>query len=189
MRAFLHLKAWQLFLILFGVPMVLQVGVLGALFTRKPAPWAVLGILLVAFLTLGLLLAWFYVLGTHLHRRLPVTAPMSLNRFRIAALLPVTYVFLLLALGASTFVGSAPDGVPGGLIALLVVFHLLSMASIFYCLYFTAKALKTVERNFPVPVNEYVGEFFLLWFYPVGIWLLQPRVNHLFATAPLEIPD
>jgi hypothetical protein len=186
MQALLHFKAWQLFLLLFGVPAVLHGGVLSALFTGQSAPWAGVGILFGAFLTLGLLLAWFYALGSHLHRRLPATAPMSLARFRLAAVLPVAYGGLLLGYGLNVFRGGAPDGVNGGLIAGLVLLHLSSMAGIFYCLYFTAKALKTVERNAPVPVSEYVGEFFLLWFYPVGIWMLQPRVNRLFAATPPE---
>jgi hypothetical protein len=150
------------------------------------ALWSGVGILFVASLNLGLLLAWFYLLGSYLHRRLPATAPMSLARFRFAAALPVAYAYLLLGYGLDLFREGAPDGVNGGLIAGLVLLHLSSMAGIFYCLYFTAKALKTVERNARVPVSEYVGEFFLLWFYPVGIWLLQPRVNRLFAATPPE---
>lgn len=162
---------------------------MAALFTRQSAPWAGIGILFVAFLTLGLLLSWFYTLGTHLHRRLPAIATMSLTRFRIAVLLPVVYVFLLLVCGGYAFQGGTMGSPNGGLIALFVVLHLSSMACIFYCLYFTAKALKTVEKKSLVPTSEYLGEFFLLWFYPVGIWLLQPRVNHLFAAAPPETLD
>lgn len=181
MQALLHLKAWQLFFLLFGMPIVLEAGVMTAVFTGQSVPWVLVGVLLAAFLALGGLLAWFYVLGSHLYRRLPPAAPMSLTRFRIAALVPVMYVFLLLAYGANTFRGGPTSSPPGGAIAVMVALHLLSMGCIFYCLYFTAKALKTVERNAPVPASEYLGEFFLLWFYPVGIWLLQPRINRLFA--------
>ncbi len=169
--------------------MVLQAVVMSTLFTGSPAPWALVGLLFVTFLTLGLLLAWLYALGSHLYRRLPATAVMSLTRFRIAVVLPVAYVFLLLLYGGNVFRGGAPDSVNGGFIALFVLLHLSSMACLFYCLYFTAKALKTVERNAPVPVSEYLGEFFLLWFFPVGIWMLQPRVNHLFAATPSQTPD
>jgi hypothetical protein len=189
MQTFLHLKTWQLFLLLFGVPMGIQVGVMAALFTGQLAPWAGIGILFVWLLALGLLLSWFYTLGTHLHRRLPATAPMSLPRFRIAVLLPVVYVFLLLVCKGSALQGSTLGRPNGGLIALFLVLHLSSMACIFYCLYFTAKALKTAEKKSLVSTSEYLWEFFLLWFYPVGIWLLQPRVNHLFAAAPPETLD
>jgi hypothetical protein len=73
--------------------------------------------------------------------------------------------------------GSDPGA---GIFALIVPLHLLSMGCLFYCLYFIAKALKSVEAQQPVSVSEYLGDFFLLWFYPVGIWILQPRVNKLF---------
>ena len=186
MQAFLRLKAWQLFLLLFGVPVGLQMVVMGALFTRQPEPLGIAGLVLVTFLGLGLMLAWFYTLGTSLHSRLPTTAPMSLTRFRLAVLLPAVYVSLLLAFGVLASRGGPPDSVPVGLIVLFVALHLLSMACLFYCLYFTAKAFKTVERQAPVPVSEYLGELFLLWFFPIGIWVLQPRINRLFS-APLPV--
>lgn len=187
MQAFLHLKAWQLFLLLFGVPLVLHVGVMVGLFTGPSVPLG-LGILFIAFLTLGLLFAWLYTLGSHLYRRLPATARMSLARFRIAALLPVVYLFLVMLYGWNAFRGGTPGTLTGARIGLFLVLHFSSMACIFYCVYFTAKALKTVERKSPVALSEYLGDFFLLWFYPVGIWVLQPRVNHLFATTPPETP-
>ena len=28
-------------------------------------------------------------------------------------------------------------------------------------------------------VNFVLGEFFLLWFYFIGIWIVQPKVNRL----------
>ncbi len=103
--------------------MALQVRVALALFTGKPGPWAVVGILFVAFLPLGLLLAWFYALGTYLHCRLLATVPMSLNWFRMSALLPVAYVGLLLVYGWNAFrTGRTGEG----LIALLSLLHLSS---------------------------------------------------------------
>ncbi|MBJ6108872.1 hypothetical protein JAO73_07625 [Hymenobacter sp. BT523] len=185
MRALLHLKAWQLFLLVVGVPLVLQMVVMGSLFSRHAGRWVLPGILLASLLSLGALLAWFVALNVHLHRRLPAAAPMNLTRLRLAAAVPVAYL-LLLVVGVATASGGGPSG---GAVALLVLLHLASMACVFYCLYFTAKALKTVERQAPVSFGEYVGEFFLLWFFPVGIWLLQPRVNRLFAPSSERPPE
>jgi len=50
----------------------------------------------------------------------------------------------------------------------------------FYCLYFNAKALKAAEWQRPVTFSDFAGEFFMIWFFPVGIWILQPRINKLF---------
>jgi hypothetical protein len=64
--------------------------------------------------------------------------------------------------------------------AVILPLHLFSMFCIFYCLYFNAKALKAVEWRRPVTFGDYAGEFFLLWFFPLGIWFIQPRINQLF---------
>ena len=68
----------------------------------------------------------------------------------------------------------------GLIFGLIVPIHLFSMFCIFYCLYFNAKALKAVEWQRPVTFGDFAGEFFLLWFYPIGVWIIQPRVNKLF---------
>ena len=50
-----------------------------------------------------------------------------------------------------------------------------------------AKALKTVEWQKPVTFSDFAGEFFLIWFFPIGIWIIQPRINKLFdATIGAE---
>lgn len=64
-----------------------------------------------------------------------------------------------------------------------VPLHLFSMFCIFYCLYFNAKALKTVEWQNTVTFSDFAGEFFLIWFFPIGVWIIQPRINKLFDTT------
>jgi hypothetical protein len=51
----------------------------------------------------------------------------------------------------------------------------------FYILYFVAKTMKSVEMQKTVTFNDYAGEFFLIWFFPIGIWFLQPRINKIFG--------
>jgi hypothetical protein len=79
------------------------------------------------------------------------------------------------------FSGIIGGGEPNIAIFMLIFpLHLFSMFCIFYCLYFNAKSLKSVELQKPVTFNDFAGEFFLIWFFPVGIWFLQPRINKLF---------
>jgi len=56
------------------------------------------------------------------------------------------------------------------------------MFCIFYSLYFIAKELKSVELQKPVTFSDFAGEFFLLWFFPIGIWIIQPRINKIFES-------
>jgi hypothetical protein len=70
-------------------------------------------------------------------------------------------------------------GVPGYIVPL----HLLAMAAIFYALLFTGKSLVTLERNQASTFFEYSGPFFLLWFFPIGVWFVQPRVVKLLGSG------
>jgi hypothetical protein len=67
-----------------------------------------------------------------------------------------------------------------GIFAIIFPLHLFSMFCIFYCLYFIAKSLKSVELQRPVTFNDYAGEFVLIWFFPIGVWVIQPRINNIF---------
>ncbi|TLM91175.1 hypothetical protein [Hymenobacter jeollabukensis] len=101
--------------------------------------------------------------------------------FKAALLLPVTYIAGLLVLLALLFRTQSSTAFPPTALLFIVPLHLLSMAGIFYVLRFVAKALKAVEYQRPVEVGDYLGEFFLLWFFPAGIWVIQPRINRLLA--------
>jgi hypothetical protein len=42
-----------------------------------------------------------------------------------------------------------------------------------------AKTIKTVELQREVNFSEFIGEFFMIWFYFIGIWILQPKINRM----------
>lgn len=67
----------------------------------------------------------------------------------------------------------------GGKVGLIVLLHLLSMFSLFYCLNFCAKTLKAIELKRSVTFSDYASEFFLIWFFVIGIWILQPKINEI----------
>ena len=76
--------------------------------------------------------------------------------------------------------GTEPSvGLIGGLVAVIVPLHLFSMFCIFYSLYFVAKTFKTVELQREVNFSDFAGEFFMIWFYPIGIWIVQPKINKM----------
>jgi hypothetical protein len=55
------------------------------------------------------------------------------------------------------------------------------MFCLFYSVRFVSKSLTLAETCKPASFYEYAGPFFLIWFYPIGVWLVQPRVNRLYA--------
>lgn len=180
MNLFLRLKAWQIFGLLFGLPMVLQFVAISMLVnTLSPAT-----IIIIPFMTLLLMVlfcSWLYTLGISLHKKLPSDIPMHLIKFKICGSIPILYMVFIVFFGIFHFFLSQ-SGDSTGIIAMGIIMpmHLLSMFCLFYCIYFIAKALRSVELNRLVTFSDFAGDFFLIWFFPIGIWIIQPRINRLF---------
>lgn len=64
----------------------------------------------------------------------------------------------------------------------MIPFHLFAMVCMFYDLYFVSKSLVLAETSKPVSFYDYAGPFFLLWFFPLGIWVIQSRINRLYES-------
>lgn len=194
MTKLLTLKHWQLFGLLMGLPMLFQFITIGSMFSSNDPTAMFYFFPIMMILFVGLFFGWFYALGTNLHKKLPATATMNLNKFKIFLFIPVVYMLFICVfiVGMFSNISSGVEPNPA-IFAVIVPLHLFSMFCIFYCLYFNAKALKTVEWQKPVTFSDFAGEFFLIWFFPIGIWIIQPRLNKLFDPAVVvdsnEIPD
>jgi len=172
-KVFLRAKHWQLFLLFFVAPTIAEFSAVGVIPTRIQS-WhdfgasgffylGVVGVLFLCFLV------WFGSMGFFLRSIVKPELRMG-TRFLIFALVyPVVYapVFLLIA-----------DTAPAWVILPL---HLACIGCLAYLFYFVSKNLVLTEGKRPVSFYEYAGAFFLLWFYPVGVWIIQPRLNRLYA--------
>lgn len=190
---FLRAKHWQLALLFYGVPIVLYIiaftVLISMMSTRDTNDVATI---FLSILTLAIIIAtgslfyWFWTMGTQLHAKLPAEMPMPLQRFKLFVLFPVIYIALLFA-GITLMVSSEQnlDGEPVTeeyvfLVPLFILCHAFAIFCIFYQLYYIAKSLKAVLLQREVHFSDYAGEFFLLWFHFVGIWLIQPKINDIF---------
>lgn len=68
----------------------------------------------------------------------------------------------------------------GAGIFVILPLHLFSMFCIFYALYYDARTIRSIELNRDPEASEYLVEMMLLWIWPVGIWILQPRINKIY---------
>jgi len=190
MKKLLTLKHWQLFGILIGIPILFEFLIIGSFFFGEGLRNIFFIFPLMMIVSIGLFFGWFYTLGTNLYKKLPPTATMNLKRFKIFLFIPVIYMAILpismFGIFSTMPSGSTPDS---ALFALIIPIHFFCMFCMFYCLYFNAKALKTVECQRPLTFSDFAGEFFLIWFFPVGIWILQPRINKLFDTNADHFDD
>jgi hypothetical protein len=184
MTKLLTIKHWQLFGLLMGLPMIFQFVIMGSVMTSNNPAIMFAAFPIVMILFIGLFFGWFYALGTNLHKKLPETATMNLTKFKTFLFIPVVYMLFLSVFMFGMFSNISAGGQPNpAIFALIVPLHLFSMFCIFYCLYFNAKALKTAEWQRPVTFSDFAGEFFLIWLFPIGVWIIQPRINKLFDTT------
>jgi len=128
---------------------------------------------------------WFWSVAIGLQKKVPNNVRMKVKKFKIFFFIPMIYILLIsifigTSLNGLTENGTEPNGgLIGSLVAIIVPIHLFSMFCIFYSLYFVAKTFKTVELQREVSFSDFAGEFFMIWFYPIGIWIIQPKINKM----------
>ena len=174
---FLRAKHWQIFLILFVATFV-GGGVLLASFPQSPTFDLLNGIVTAIFLLF--FYTWLWSMGSFLNSIAPPKLTPNKNFFAFSLAYPVLYivVFFLLIRQAT----SRPSASP--FLILILPFHLLAMFCLLYQLYFVSKSLVLAETGKAASFYDYAGPFFLIWFFPVGVWFTQPRINRLFAEKP-----
>jgi len=191
MAFFLRAKHWQLFLLFFGIPFLLQLILLVCLIKRQGLPsisggYGIFPVIML--LMVGTLFGWIWAVGTGLQKLIPATIKMKVIKFKIFFFIPSAYLILI-----CVFVGFllsnmnyALDFGPLFIFTIIFPIHIFSMFCIFYCIYFVAKTIKTVELQRPVTFGEFAGEFLMIWFFMIGVWILQPRINNLVNNTALD---
>ncbi len=95
MNILLRLKHWQLFLLLIGIPMILEFVFIGIIITSQKPTSLIFIFPFIMIFVMGVFFDWFYELGTNLHKKLPDTVKMSLMRFKIFLLIPIVYILCI----------------------------------------------------------------------------------------------
>lgn len=164
LKFFLNAKAWQLFLLLFG-------SMLAAPLVGPTLPNPIIGIAVASLILMGLFTGWWWSIATAANEKLDPSLKKS-TKWMVLGLIYTAVYFL----GVLLFISSSThptQEIP----KFILPMHLLAMYAIVYAMLFTAKRLVTLERKQEVTFFEYSGPFFLLWFFPIGVWFIQPKVN------------
>lgn len=202
---FLSSKHWVLFALMMGIPFLLMFGgMFGWMFTSINSNdpfesmsgfWITYG--LGMFLYMVTFFGWLWSIGTELSKKMPAAQPFNLGRFKIFLIVPVLYMGLFIPF----FMGSTMSFDPmsnqpppifnlgGVFIILFVLCHLFSMFCIFHSMYQCAKVVKSIELGRRVSFSDFGIEFVLFWFYIIGIWIIQPRINLIHKRPPLPSND
>ncbi|TCC96167.1 hypothetical protein EZ449_22435 [Pedobacter frigidisoli] len=126
---------------------------------------------------------WPILTGNELNQLLPKRVEVNFNFFLIN-------IFICLGTFISILILSSGEGMTFSGIYAIPMFYV--FFAILYCLAFPVKLLKCIETGKEVSLGQYIGDFFLVLFLPVGIWFLQPRVNKVVENvrlARLEAQD
>jgi len=191
---FLKAKHWQLFLLMVAIPVVLQFVLMGKMVAdfatqSPPDPVIMLGYMkfipVVGILCIAVLFGWLWSVAVGLQNKVPVSVTMKVKKFKLFFTFPLVYMLAFLAFFSaimSSLEANNPEpgsALVGSIFAVVVPLHLFAMFCFLYTFYFVAKTFKTVELQREVTFGDFAGEFFLLWFYPIGIWILQPKINKM----------
>lgn len=182
---FLKAKHWQLFLLMFGIPMIFQFVIMGIIFANvgsgnNPDPSIMFNYMkffpIMMILFMGVFFGWFWSVAIGLQSKIPEGVKMKVKKFKIFFFTPLIYILFFLGFFMTTMTGGGPNP---AIFAVIVPLHLFSMFCMFYILYFVAKTFKTVELQREVSFSDFAGEFFMIWFYPIGVWIIQPKINKM----------
>jgi hypothetical protein len=122
---------------------------------------------------------WFWSLGSFLNSIVRPDLRLNVRFFQFALAYPPVYmaVFQVVFERPTTAYVTA-----------MFPFHLLAMFCVFFDLKFVSQSLAMAETGRAVSFYDYAGPFFLLWFFPVGIWFVHPRINRLYDASLSQQP-
>jgi len=173
----LRARHWQIFLLFIVASFIMQIAswnlfdaMLGSSDLAQPA------LLFLVVMSVGIILwfSWFWFVAAFLNSVIGNELRPGMRLFALALIFQLLYVVpgMILIVGVKT-----PP------IAIIIPLHLFAMYCMFYVLYYVSRSLVMAESGRRVSFYDFSGPFFLLWFFPIGIWFLQPRINALYKST------
>lgn len=160
MKRILHLKHWQIFLVL-----LLSMLVGNTTIEEYSTLNDVLGVV-GATLFFAVLIAY----GHYLYDYLPGKVELNYNLFIVNGFLTIANFIAVAVLTESNEVSfTGIYALPG-----FYIFY-----AFLHTIAFPVKVLKSIELNREAKLGEYIGLFFGIIFWPFCIWFIQPRVNRI----------
>lgn len=193
-KRFLKAKHWQLFTLMFGIPFLFQILMMVKVFPNINSeanldPMEVFNMFkffpIIMILFVVVFFGWFWSIAIGLQKKVPKNVTMKTKKFKIFFFIPLVYILCISLFISGMFSGIMQNetesigGLTNGIVGIILPLHLLSMFGMFYSLYFVTKTFKTVELQKEVNFSEFAGDFFMMWFYFIGIWIIQPKINKM----------
>jgi len=173
---FIRAKAWKVFVIVVGSYLVGTAVFIKSIVDMHYSEASIMNshyLTTIVYLTgFTIPFLWILTLGSAVNALVRPGFKLSLRLFRVAIAFSSTYLALLsLAVRNNRMLNA------------ITPLSLIAMVCMFYALSFTARCLVLAEKGGPLQFYDYIGPFVLLWFFPFGIWIVQPRINRLWTEA------
>jgi len=159
MNILLKLKSWQIFLIWIFGAIQMQI------FMNTDFWYISMGIYL------GLIFGWIYSIGRVLNRHIAKQIK-KLNIWSIIYLVSM----MPMVIRFHDFVSRSGERFH---ILILIVSGIIGFVSLINIGIISAKALKEKENGLKLKFTEYLLEFFLILYFIIGVWFIQPRLNKI----------
>jgi len=181
----LNAKHWHLFILSFAIPFLLQIIMIVRMMTKAFANQDMLPsslfsdsivLLIIVMIFYAIHPLWIWIVATGLQDKVPENIKLKVNKFKIFFIIPIAYFVLYLTLFLPSLLNFQVEPI---IFLIIMPLHLFAMFCMLYSIYFTAKTLKTAELQRIAHSSDYIGEFFLIWIFPIGVWFIQPRINKI----------
>ena len=173
MNRLLRIPNWLLFIMLLIIPTTFPTGDLG-------------GFIKVGF---GLVLViWMIKVNEAMYLRIKGKPSINFNLFAIGLIFAFLYFSAVTLLTDGYQISSEKDNYAeyGNLTYIYLTGHLISFAGFFYGLHFTAYSIHILEDQLFGKQTEYTKLLIALFFFPIGLWWTQPKINRIIKT---DIPE
>ena len=111
-------------------------------------------------------LAWIYCVSNFIAEKYSDKVEVPINRLNSA-------LSMLILINFPFFFFPLPTNIMGAIAAASLVLNL-------YCIYFLARLVVMVEKQRNVGLNDYLMTGIIAYFWLIGIWFLQPRINRIY---------
>jgi hypothetical protein len=189
MKDFLKFKPGDIIIVTIGLPLALGLGL--KLFMKGYNNPALEDKLIFVILMIGVsaFIGWLWAAVIGLQDKIPRTVKRNVKLFKATQLVPFIYVVVLVLLvlldspaemntalkSGAPVVNKTMDMVSQA----FMVLNTLSVACIVYGLFYVAKTVKMAELQRKVYFLDFAGIFLLICVFPVGIWIVQPKINKM----------
>lgn len=145
-----------------------------------------------SIITLVSLAAWQFTIARSLNRKLQPALTINLALFMILISIKFSYNLVLwisawitryTEYSISERIWSVTEIIATDIYIWLVFAFGVSA----YLAFVLSKLLVLEQENRPVAIRDHFGTFLLFFFYPIGVWFIQPRLNHIFSDQEPEV--